>query len=199
MKPQSYYLSVPLDPWREDNGVTSLDVTENGHLQYKRDSIVNRIGNDSCKHFINMYFNELKEELDEQKFRDFFVDCIQQIMEEYQLSNLEYFINYFIDYDSWSLYNILDFFELNKWKDVLKNVLPPDPDILVYSDKELKKYIKESRKEIRKKLKKEKDILPDKIYSALIYCSKDELAFCFMKLIKKDRHELVSEMLEKGD
>lgn len=196
MKSQGYYLSVPLDPWREDNNTTSMDVTENGLLQYKRDSIVNRIGNESCQYYIDMYFNELKEQFDDQKFRDFCADCLEKIKEEYDLDILSQFLNYYRDCEPEFIFEVLSFFERGFWKEPLKEILPSEPDILVFSDKELKKYIKESRKVIRKKLFKVAGI-PDKIKYALYYCSKDNLSKCLLKLIKKDKHELVVKMLEE--
>lgn len=199
MKSQGYYLSVPLDPWREDNDIDSLDVTQNGLLQYKRDSIVNKIGESDCHEFINLYIKELKEELDEQKFRDFFADCVQKIMEQYYISNFEFFINYYVDSSYDNLYGLLKFLELSGWEDLLSKILPRDPDILVYDDKELKKYIKDDIKEIKKKLKRYKNYIPNILYSALVYISNDELIKFLRKLIKKDKQELVSKMLEEKE
>jgi len=194
--PLDMYMSIPADPFTEDNSVTQSDILENSMIGYMVDSIVLQIGNDQCKYSMDMFWDELTISLPESTSLNMFKRCMNKIIEVYKLSVLEqYFNTQFFTYDYMTkLKEVLDFFEREQYVSIISYCLPvQNPTIFLHDNDSLEEFISLNFNAFLEKLKTKKESIPAWIYYAWNMMSKDDFVSMMKFLIKRSGAAIAAE------
>lgn len=191
-----YYLSVPLNPYTEDNDSTQEEVIERGEFQFKLDSIVRTIDTDNCKFNIDLFINEVFEEFesDDQR-RNFLKEIANKLIETYHLDILEQnFNNFFrLDQQKNDILGILFFFEKDQYIELVSKLYTPEnPEFYSKSDKEILQFLYINYLQAANKLETFKGRIPVYVFYALKMMARKDFCFLILKLIKKNLNEILS-------
>jgi len=188
-----YYLSINQNPYTEDNHVTQEEINERSDLQFRYDSIVKTIGTSDCRTNIELFFDELMVELDEDQLLLFKQECLRKLIDVYDLEILSYHLSDgYPEYDvKEELKSLLYFFEHNDYIDIIVNCLQvDDPQILLSSD--FRTYIEMRHELFIKTLFEKYGTLTFFILEYFRYAGKGEATDLLIKLISKNRSEIIS-------
>lgn len=197
MESLDYYLSIPLDPWTENNYNTQEDTTHRGAVQYKLDSITDTLGTHECGQNIDLFYNEVILEIDDDQMRNFYQTTLKNLIELYDLDVLDQ--DQMDRYPSGNmedeLRQILIFFEKNKWIEYMVRNLPLDKPKLVYSPT-FRDYLNLHYKLFIDNMLKNEN-LPYLIGKYFAMASKYDCINTMMRLVNAHKNELATEFALK--
>ena len=202
MKSLDYYLSIPANPWTEDNWNSQDDINERSVIQFKFDSILETIGTEDCGRNINLFYDELMLELDETQKSNLYRSCLQKMIEIYDLDYLldnqeDPFPNFPIESQ---LKKMLMFFEQNKLRDYLIKYLPLEDPEIVFEEQRFKDYlILNLRTFVKKLLDNDKGALPHLLKKWFLLASRDDMIGTLMYLVTKDKNAVVTDYYLKNE
>jgi hypothetical protein len=195
MESLEYYVSIPVNPFADDDR-DQEDVILAGEFQFQMDSIVETIGTNQCKHNIDLFLEDLYEEMELATLANFYNRCLVKLIEVYDLYLLEqYATNRFYEMHMKNeLRRLLHFFEHEGWIDLFAECLPSDkPE--VYLKGEPYEYIELHYKVILDNFKIKKEHISKYVYYQLVMASKSDTTTLITNLIKRNRNGLVSQMI----
>lgn len=202
MKSLDYYLSIPANPWTEDNWDSQDEINERAELQFKYDSIFETIGTEECGVNIDLFYNELMLELDETQKSNFYRSCLQMLIDTYDLDYLsdnqqDPFPNFPIETE---LKKMLMFFEQRKWREYMVKYLPLEDPQLIFNEQGFKQYLILNLRTFAKKLLADDDgTLPYLLKKWFLLASRDDMIGTLQQLISKDRNALVTDYYLKNE
>ena len=193
MKDYAWYMSHIQDPFSDDAMADQGDLNERWNLQYKCDSIKELIGTHECSHSIDLFWNEIQSNLDDQSTFEYCNDLFLKMIEVYHMDYLQEFcdnkrdINYILEVES-----LLLFLEKN-YIDIFIMCLVPIFDINVKMDEtQIKKYFSTIYQELGKNF----SILPLLFQEFLKYSNINDITFCLNILIQKQYWKIESGIIE---
>jgi len=191
-----YYLSVPVDPFTEDNDITQDEAIERGDFQFKMDSIVKTIGTDECKYNIDLFIKEVFEEFeDDDQCRTFLNSIANKLIETYHLEILEQnFVNSFkLINQKDEILGILFFFEKGEYSKLVSTIYTPtSPDFYTKTDKQILQFLYMNYLQAAKKLKTFKGQIPMLVFYALKMMARKDFCILILMLIKKNFNEILT-------
>jgi hypothetical protein len=198
MKDLSYYMSIVSNPWTQNNETTQEDVSKDSEFRFRFDSIVSTIGTSDCKYNIQLFYDDVIQEMDTEQKRTFFNLCIEKLSNEYHLPMLKDFL---LDWNKnlnigKEVKDCLFFCETEKCVDFLSLILKDENIELVrFGDLEEKLLLLYDN--IMHKLPDVKDELPRLIYYNYFLASKKDTVLSLLKLIGKNNSAIVTELITK--
>tara|TARA_Y100000310_G_scaffold164176_1_gene164004 strand:+ start:1122 stop:1724 length:603 start_codon:yes stop_codon:yes gene_type:complete len=128
-------LSEVQDPYRSDENPTQVDLQQSGYFKYRRNVILDRIGNKENKINIDLYLESILKNDDKEEVSFFLKKCYIKILDVYNITTKDYLDLNFGKLIDEKFLKLLVFMELDLWIPYIVNSLEkPDLDIL-YNDK----------------------------------------------------------------
>jgi len=202
MKSLDYYLSIPANPWTEDNWNSQDDINERAQVQFKYDSILETIGTEECGRNIDLFYNELMLELDETQKSNLYRSCLQRMIDIYDLDYLldnqeDPFPNFPVETE---LKKMLMFFEQNKWREYLVKYLPVEDPEIVFDEQRFRDYlILNLRTFVKRLLDDDQEALPYLLKKWFHLASREDMIGTLMYLILKDKNAVVTDYYLKNE
>jgi len=202
MKSLDYYLSIPANPWTEDNWNSQDDINERAQVQFKYDSIFETIGTEECGRNIDLFYNELMLELDETQKSNLYRSCLQRMIDIYDLDYLldnqeDPFPNFPVETE---LKKMLMFFEQNKWREYLVKYLPVEDPEIVFDEQRFRDYlILNLRTFVKRLLDDDQEALPYLLKKWFHLASREDMIGTLMYLILKDKNAVVTDYYLKNE
>lgn len=202
MKSLDYYLSIPANPWREDNDLTQEVINERGIIQFEFDSIVESIGTDECADNIDLFYNELMLKLSDTQKSNFYRSCLQKLIDVYDLDYLsdnqeDPFPDFPIESE---LKKMLMFFEQGKWVDYLVKYLPVHDPKIIFDDEHFKDYLHLNLRKFSKRvLEEDNEALPYLLKKWFYYATRTDMIETIMLLVSRNKNDLVCEYYLKNE
>jgi len=197
MENHEYYMSILINPHTENNDISQEDIAERGAIQFKLDSITDTIGTKDCSINIDLFYDDVVREIDDDMIRNFYQETLSRLVEYYDLDVLDQERN-----DRFPQFNIIPelkqiliFFEQNKWIEYMVNYLPIEDVNIIFSNG-LKDYLNLHYSVFINNLKQKKS-MPYLVGKYLFMTGKYDLIETLLKLISKHKTELASEYVLK--
>ena len=128
-------LSEVQDPYRSDENPTQVNLQQSGYFKYRRNVILDRIGNKENKINIDLYLESILKNDDKEEVSFFLKKCYIKILDVYNITTKDYLDLNFGKLIDEKFLKLLVFMELDLWIPYIVNSLEkPDLDIL-YNDK----------------------------------------------------------------
>jgi len=197
MESLDYYISTHMNPYREDEGDRDQeDVVLAGEYQFKMDSIVEKIGTNECKHNIDLFLDELFEEMEFETLANFYNRCLTQLIEVYELHVLEDQVsNRYLEMNmEEELRKTLMFFEHEEWIEVFAKVIQIDkPQYFLRGD--IVGYLNLHYNSIIDGLKNNKEQLSKQVLYQFMMGARTDTVMLINKLISSNKNGFVSQLI----
>lgn len=180
------YVAQIKSPYEEDDS-DQEDLEFQGYLRYAQDCILKSIGSSDCVKFINLYWQQLEEELDDSQFEQFMTLALSTIVKTYKMSYLSSLLMS-SDIPSVTLdkkKKLFLFLEHDQWKPYFVKCISPINDKLVRDDEKLKVFLKSDYDSFVKKIESYKKF-NEYIKLYFKFCNEDEGLETLFLILKKD-------------
>ncbi len=193
MKELFYYTSEFLDP--ESGNIDGSDdafVKERAYTQYRCDLILSSIGSRESANNIDMFLDEIEEDLHDEALFEFYVDVFNRLIEVYKLDILQDYADNkrTIDYST-SVKNLLVFFEKGYREFVIDYIAAIWNDAeIVLNYKTVYAKLLNNWDNYRQLYLENIKHIKNKSMLALVFfvnAQKDDICYCIMRLIHKDK------------
>lgn len=200
MKSLDYYLSIPANPFTENNATSQEDIIQDAEFAFRYDSIHETIGEPECKANIDLFYDDLMEEMDIDQKSSFFHLCIKKVMLKYHAPMLIDFLS--DEYQHPDVINelrgLLEFFEGDDGVSFIAKSIPLTEPKLVLTD-HLKSQLELNYGIFLKNLDRFSEEVSKLVRYNCKLASKKDTVQSLLKLITKKKFAVVSEYyLQRG-
>lgn len=194
-----YYLSIPLNPFREDNSTTQEDVIDNANLQFKMDCITKTIGTPECKYNISEFWFDIFEEVyTEDMAKNFLLEIWNKLIYAYDLEILKDRSNIQTMplLMRREIYEMLEFFEQGTCTKIIARFLEPDNINVLKSDQQsLLQYLLLRYNIAIKEINNVQNHMPESVFYALTMMAKRDFVKLIFKLINANLNAVISDVI----
>jgi len=191
-----FYISIPINPFTEDNTITQEDAIRNGEYQYQMDSISKTIGTSSCRFNIILFLNQILVEMEDDTFLNFFQICLENLIEVYNLTTIEQvLLHRYVQIDRRSeIKDLLYFFENEGLVEVIAKCLPStNPNI--FASPKLEEFLNLHYNFFYDNLKEKKDQVPYLVFYHFMNASRDEGVKTLLQIILRNKTALKTQQV----
>ena len=186
--PLEYYTSDISEPFGTEV-YDGVDVQEEGYIVFKQQSILNSIGTKACEANINLFFDEVIDEMTHIGIHQYSQDCLSKMIEVYNLASLIDIVNnptYFIKYGD-KVFDLLKFLESDRCIELVAKCLPfASLEVLSKKDQFIE-FLNINYKDYLKGIEANRFTCPDLFYEFVLIHNQ------FFHLYLKDYHLLFFE------
>lgn len=200
MKPLDYYVSDLVDQFSEGTS-DQADLQEIGYVVYRQQNILQNIGTSESESNIQVFLDEVLEELTVEGKHDFLRDCLAKIVSVYNLHPLESLVedSRIIREYSYKVVELMLFLESSTVVELLADCIPYVAFTVITEKEKFKKFLNLNYKEFLKSLEANRKYIPDFFYEFFVGCSKDNAISTLIQLVYKDKLAFHSKQITKGE
>jgi len=187
------YISQIKSPFEEDD-VTQEELELRGYFRYQQDCILKSIGTSECITQINLFYQNLVNDLSYSEFNQFLDLATSSIVKQYRMSYLSELLIEDNDYDKKK--KLFLFLEHNGWFKYFTKCLSTIDYSIIRDESKIKIFITADYDSFVDKLNSYKSV-NDLIKKYFTYCNRDEGIETLFLILKKDLIGFVIEQNSK--